>query len=73
MHSPRLKSLEACAEATRGAFGFEERDPAPVAARRGASRVIIWMALAGIAALAAAYQAGWAGMVATLNFFSGSA
>lgn len=73
MHSPRLKSLEACAEATRGAFGFEERDSAPPAARRGARRFAVWIALAGIAALAAAYQAGWAGMVATLNFFTGSA
>lgn len=68
MVSPRMKTLETCAQATGSAFGFEERDfevryvPPP-----HPGRLLALMLALGGGAAALAHHFGWTSVVASLG------
>ncbi len=68
MYSPRMKTLETCANATGGAFGCLEDDfePRYVAHPSRAKKVTVLAILAGVFTLAAAHNLGLTKVIAAL-------
>ncbi|KAF0231089.1 MAG: hypothetical protein FD175_958 [Beijerinckiaceae bacterium] len=73
MTSPRLKTLENCAQATGCAFGFVEADfeVRYVAPARPGRMIALFVAMGG-SAVALAHHFGWTSVVASLGGWRGS-